>query len=77
MADVEVVKTDVSGKIRWFSNSKGYGFITSEGIEEDIFVHYSSIVEEGYKTLKEDQEVLFTLVRVESGKLQATEVTKV
>ncbi|MFQ5450198.1 MAG: cold-shock protein [Nitrospinaceae bacterium] len=46
------------GKVKWFSDKKGYGFIeTAEG--EDIFVHYSAIIGEGYKTLKEGQAVEF------------------
>ena len=52
------------GKVKWFNNEKGYGFIEyREG--EDIFVHYSSILSEGYKTLVEGQYVEFELVRTD------------
>ena len=50
-----------SGKVKWFNNAKGYGFIEHEEVEDDIFVHYSAIQEEGYRTLKEGEEVQFEL----------------
>ncbi len=60
------------GKVKWFNNSKGYGFIArNEG--EDIFVHYSAIKVDGYKTLKEGQDVEFTVSTGEKG-LQAEDV---
>jgi len=63
------------GRVRWFSNSKGYGFIgRKEG--EDVFVHYSEITGSGYKTLREGDEVEFEVVRGKKG-LQATKVTRV
>ena len=46
------------GKVKWFNADKGYGFI-NRGEGEDIFVHYSQIMEEGYRSLEEGQEVLF------------------
>lgn len=61
------------GIIKWFNNEKGYGFINGP---EDIFVHYSAINLEGYKTLSEGQEVEFKLVKTEKG-LQATNVVPV
>ena len=51
-----------TGKVKWFSNAKGYGFIQAEGAEKDIFVHYSSIQGDGYRTLKEGEDVEFELV---------------
>lgn len=60
------------GKVKWFNNTKGYGFITS-GDLEDIFVHYSAIEMDGYKTLEENQEVVFTLKATDKG-LQAFNV---
>ena len=53
-------------RVKWFNNEKGYGFIELEG-QEDIFIHYSNIVKEGYKTLKENQMVEFELVKTDKG----------
>ena len=63
------------GIIKWFNNEKGYGFINGS-VDEDIFVHYTAIKQEGYKTLSEGQTVEFDLVRTEKG-LQATNVKTV
>lgn len=60
------------GKVKWFNNEKGYGFIEYKE-NEDIFVHYSAIDAEGYKTLAEGQYVEFTLVETSKG-LQAINV---
>ncbi len=54
-------KTMLMGKVKWFSDAKGYGFIEVEG-RKDVFVHYSAIENEGYKTLAEGQEVSFEIV---------------
>lgn len=48
-----------AGKVKWFNNAKGYGFVLPEGGGEDLFVHYSSIQMDGYKTLKAGQDVTF------------------
>ena len=61
------------GKVKWFNNTKGYGFIEYENVE-DIFVHYSAIVKEGYKTLKEGELVDFKLIETSKG-LQAVDVS--
>jgi CspA family cold shock protein len=62
----------VEGKVEWFNPRKGYGFIgTADG--RDIFVHYSSIAGEGFKTLDEGDTVLFDIVEGEKG-LRATNV---
>ena len=55
------------GKVKWFSNVKGYGFLEKEGGGPDIFVHYSVIQGEGYKTLDEAEEVTFDIVQGERG----------
>lgn len=47
------------GKVKWFNNAKGYGFIVEDGCSEDLFAHFSSIQMEGYKTLKAGQAVTF------------------
>jgi CspA family cold shock protein len=55
-----------SGKVKWFNDAKGYGFIeTNEG--KDIFVHYSAIQKDGFKTLAEGQEVTFDIVEGTKG----------
>ncbi|HZP82067.1 MAG TPA: cold shock domain-containing protein [Chthonomonadaceae bacterium] len=64
-----------SGKVKWFNDAKGYGFIeTTEG--KDIFVHYSAIQKEGFKTLAEGQEVTFDIVEGTKGP-QAANVASV
>ena len=60
------------GKVKWFNNIKGYGFIDSNS-SEDIFVHYSVIKQDGYKTLAEGQLVNFDLIETPKG-LQAVNV---
>lgn len=50
------------GSVKWFNDAKGYGFITQEGSEKDIFVHYTAIKGDGFKTLAEGQRVEFELV---------------
>ena len=63
------------GKVKWFNNDKGYGFIDDkEG--DDIFVHYSTILSDGFKTLVEGQYVEFELVRTDKG-LQAKNVVEI
>ncbi len=62
------------GKVKWFSNQKGYGFITSSD-GKDMFVHYSAIKGDGYKSLQEGDEVEFEITQGPKGE-QATNVTK-
>ncbi|MBI5207899.1 MAG: cold-shock protein [Candidatus Firestonebacteria bacterium] len=63
------------GKVKWFNNQKGYGFITHES-GNDLFVHYSAIQGEGYKSLEDGQEVQFEVEKGPKGE-QATNVTKI
>jgi len=64
----------VTGKVKWFNNAKGYGFIGQDG-GADVFVHYTAIVAEGYKTLQEGDPVEFEIVQGQKGP-QAANVTK-
>jgi len=57
----------LSGKVKWFNNAKGYGFIVADGREEDLFAHYSAIQMDGYKTLKAGQAVTFELLQGPKG----------
>lgn len=65
----------VKGTVKWFSNERGYGFVTVDGDERntEYFVHYTSVSMDGYKTLKADQKVTFSLVDKEKG-VQAVDV---
>ncbi|NYZ65422.1 cold shock domain-containing protein CspD [Endozoicomonas sp. SM1973] len=56
-----------TGKVKWFNNAKGYGFILPEDSDEDLFVHYSSIEMDGYKTLKAGQPVNFDILQGPKG----------
>jgi CspA family cold shock protein len=62
----------VTGTVKWFNSSKGYGFIQRKD-GDDVFVHFQAIVGEGYKTLQEGQQVEFTVAQGQKG-LQAQEV---
>jgi CspA family cold shock protein len=62
----------VTGTVKWFNSGKGYGFIAREG-GPDVFVHYSAIQSEGFRTLEEGQQVEFTIEQGPKG-LQAASV---
>lgn len=64
----------MQGKIKWFNSDKGFGFIEREG-GDDVFVHFSAIQMDGYKTLEEGQTVEFDIVKGDRGP-QAANVTK-
>lgn len=64
----------VRGKVKWFNNSKGYGFITPES-GDDVFVHHTAIQGDGYKSLNEGQEVEFEIEQGPKGQ-QAKNVVK-
>lgn len=61
------------GTVKWFNAEKGFGFITNNDTNEDVFVHFSGIVSDGFKTLEEGQMVSFDITRGAKG-LQATNV---
>lgn len=56
------------GKVKWFNNSKGFGFIVPDEGGEDVFAHFSQIQMEGYKTLKTDERVQFEVTNGPNGK---------
>lgn len=62
-------------RVKWFKDEKGYGFIKYTD-NEDVFVHYSSIIQDGYKTLKKDDEVEFDLIETAKG-YQAVNTRKI
>jgi CspA family cold shock protein len=64
------------GKVKWFNDAKGYGFIRMEGQDKDIFVHYTSLKAEGFRTLNEGEDVEFELVEGPKG-LKAENVVRV
>ncbi|MGI4827834.1 MAG: cold shock domain-containing protein [Janthinobacterium lividum] len=64
------------GTVRWFNNAKGYGFLGRED-GADVFVHYSSIETEGYKSLKEGEIVAFDIAQGTNGRPQAERVNRI
>ncbi|MCI5745805.1 MAG: cold shock domain-containing protein [Erysipelotrichaceae bacterium] len=65
------------GKVKWFNSTKGFGFINRENDDEDIFVHYTQIINQtGFKGLNSGDEVTFTVFKTKNG-LQAKDVSKV
>jgi CspA family cold shock protein len=63
------------GKVKWFNDAKGFGFIEQENDDKDVFVHFSAIQDGGFKTLREGDEVSFDIVDGPKGP-QAANVTK-
>jgi cold shock protein len=65
-----------TGTVRWFNNAKGYGFVGCEG-EADVFVHYTAVDSQGYKSLKEGEAVEYDVIQGEKGRPQADKVRRV
>ena len=65
----------MKGKVKWFNDQKGYGFVTPDDGSKDLFVHHSAILGDGFKTLAENQEVEFDVTQSEKGP-RATNVRK-
>jgi len=66
----------LEGKVKWFNESKGFGFIEPDGSGQDVFVHYSSISDNGFKSLKEGDRVSFEVSQGNKGP-QASNVVKI
>ena len=58
----------IQGKVKWFNNSKGFGFLVPNETDDDVFIHFSQIKMDGYRTLKTGQLVEFELVESDKGK---------
>jgi CspA family cold shock protein len=69
------MEKEATGRVKWFNDAKGYGFISQEG-GADVFVHYTQIVGDGFRSLTEGQTVIFELVEGPKG-LQAAKVRRV
>ncbi len=64
-----------TGMVKWFNDAKGFGFITADGVDRDVFVHYTAIAGDGFKSLAEGQKVDFELIDGPKGP-QASNVGK-
>ena len=65
-----------TGKVKWFNSKKGYGFITEDGTEKDVFLHVSELEKSNLKSLKEEQQLEFD-IKDENNKLQAINLKKI
>lgn len=66
----------LKGKVSWFNDAKGYGFISCPQLKTDVFAHYAEIVGEGFATLAEGQTVVFTVANGPKGNLIAKDIVK-
>ncbi len=66
-----------TGKVKWFNDSKGWGFIEPDDGGDDVFVHYSAIQQDGFRSLKEGERVEYELRPGKDGKYQAANVIKI
>ena len=66
-----------TGTVKWFNDSKGYGFITPDAGGDDLFAHFSAINMSGFKTMKEGQKVSFEVTTGNNGKKQASNIQAV
>ncbi len=69
-------ETVTTGVVKWFNNTKGFGFITADGRDNDIFVHYSAIIGSGYRSLAEGDRVQFVIAQGAKGE-EARNVEKI
>ncbi len=65
----------MKGTVKWFNNAKGYGFLTADGKDDDIFVHHTSIQSKGFRTLAQGEPVEFELIEGDKG-LKADNVVR-
>jgi CspA family cold shock protein len=70
------MNNELMGTVKWFDEKKGWGFITTQDISSDIFVHYKHIQQDGYKTLVRDELVVFTPIDTSKG-VMATKVKRI
>ncbi|CCG19079.1 cold shock-like protein [Taylorella asinigenitalis 14/45] len=68
MSENSTSSNRVVGTVKWFNDTKGFGFVTPEGSNEDLFIHFSSIQMDGFKTLKENQKISFEITEGPKGK---------
>ena len=73
LIDMDYKEKNITGIVKWFNNKYGYGFIKCDD-ERDIFVHYSGIIQEGFKVLNEGKRVIFDVEMYDGDKLRATNV---
>lgn len=66
----------IQGRVKWFNDAKGYGFVEASGIEKDVFVHYSAINGEGYKSLREGEEIEFDVEQGAKGPIAVNVIRK-